>query len=354
MGDRVLVWGLSNHRAGTEAVIYNYVTHAPDTKFDFLCYEAPENYQDLFEGTDNSYYVIPIKIKHPLANWRAMRTFMKEHAGDYSTVWVNLNDTSNIDILIEAERYGIPRRITHVHNAGLPDVFITKLFSKLNWNRCLRLATDYWACSKAAGDFFYGDLAYRVIPNAVDSKARAYDEKKRELVRAEWNLDGKYVIGTVGRLVEQKNQGLLINVLPGILARRPNAALLIVGEGDLRKELEVRASELGIEDRVIFAGSQQDMQAYYSAFDVFAFPSIYEGLSLSLLEAQFNGLPCVVSDGVSSETFISRNIQVIPTNDESRWTRALLGASRGQAPLIEDLARKYTLESIKGLAPSLF
>lgn len=354
MRNRVLVWGLSNHRAGTEAVIYNYVTHAPGVMFDYLCYEAPESYADLFDGTGSRYFVIPIKIKHPVANWRALKRFMSEHASEYSAVWVNLNDISNIDILIQAKKHGIPRRIVHMHNSGLPDSFITKTFSKLNWNTCLQLATDRWACSKAAGDFLYGNLSYRIIPNAVDSEACAFDGGKRVAVRQQWGIEGKFVIGSVGRLVAQKNQRLLVRILPDIIARRENAVLMIVGEGELRDELERLSIENNVQDNVIFVGVQKDMQAYLSAFDVFAFPSLYEGLSLSLLEAQFNGLPCVVSDGVSQETFISRNVDVEPLKTSSCWVDALIRAARLNDCLIIDKAKSFTLNYLEQIAPTLF
>lgn len=352
--NRVLVWGLSNNRAGTEAVINNYVTHIPNVAFDFLCYEEPRNYHHLFEGTNNSYYVIPVKIKHPIKNWFALRSFMKEHGGEYRALWANLNDISNIDVLVQAKKCGIPRRIVHIHNAGLPKVFVTKLFSKLNFKKCLSLATDRWACSRAAGDFLFGNLPYRVIPNAVDAKGRSFDSNKRSKIRDDWELRDRFVIGTVGRLADQKNQRMLIELMPKIISQRSDAALMLVGDGALRLELQSLASKLGVSDRVIFTGPQEDMQAYYSAFDVFAFPSFYEGLSLSLLEAQFNGLPCVVSDGVSHETFITSNILIAPLDNRSLWISAICNAKREANSLITERAQKFTFEHVEQIAPALF
>lgn len=354
MRNRVLVWGLSNNRAGTEAVIYNYVSHLPNVSFDFLCYEAPENFHDLFDGTDNSYYVIPVKKKHPIANWCALRSFMKEHSNEYSAVWANLNDLSNIDILVQAKRCGIPRRITHIHSAGLPDVFVTKFFSKLNYRKCLRLTTDRWACSKAAGDALYGSMAYRIIPNAVDAKGHAFDAAKRDEVRTRWGIKDRFVIGTVGRLSKEKNHRLLIDSLPEILIRHPDAVLMLVGDGALHNDLEDQARQLGVNNSVLFVGSQKDVQAYLSAFDVFAFPSLYEGLSLSLLEAQFNGLPCVVSDGVSREAFISTNLRVVSLDDEPAWSSAISDARRLPDSLDVERAQRFTFDYIEEVAPTLF
>lgn len=351
---RILVWGLSNNRAGTEAVIDNYASRVNGVTFDFLCYEAPLNYKNLFEGTSNRYYVIPIKIKHPFSYWKAIRSFFNKRKNYYDAVWINLNDLSNIDVLKLSYRLGIPRRIVHVHNSSLPNILITKVFSKLNWKKCLRLATDRWACSLSAGDFFFGDLPYRVVPNAVNSTSCAYDRTKRKDVRCRLGIQDRFVIGSVGRLVEQKNQRQLIEILPGLIQRRKDSILVIVGEGELHKDLAHLARRLGVDDYVIFAGSQQDIQSYLSAFDVFALPSHYEGLSLSLLEAQFNGLPCIVSDGVSGEAFISRSLQVVPLHDKEGWITALCQAERKPGQLIENVSAQYTLSHLSEVASTLF
>ena len=352
---RVLVWGLSNNRAGTEAVIYNYVKHIPDVAFDFLCYEEPLVFSDLFTSdTQNRYFVIPVKIQHPFAYTRALRKFMKQYGHEYCTLWFNVNDISNIDLLIHAKRYGIKRRITHMHNSQMPDIFITKFFSKLNWKRCLELTTDRWACSDSAGRFLYSSLDYKVIPNMVDIQSRLFDLQKRESIRNQLALQDSWIIGTVGRLANQKNQVFLIRLLPQILEKNPQAKIMLVGEGELRDELGSLACQLGAEEHVIFAGSQSDIQAYLSAFDVFAFPSLYEGLSLSILEAQFNGLPCVISDGVGEESVISFNTKTISLNDPDAWVEALLQGNRDNNALIQEKAQLYDLAYVDSIASNLF
>lgn len=351
---RVLVWGLSNNRAGTERVIRTYVQHAPNCSFDFLCYENPANHADLFEGTDNRYFVIPVKINHPIANWIALRRFMREHAHEYSTLWFNVNEISNIDLLKLAYDYGIPKRATHMHNPSFPDVWITKLFSQLNWKTCLRLSTDYWACSKESGAFLFKGAPFQVITNFVDGDACAFDSVKREEVRARYDVsESTKLIGTVGRLAPQKNQRLLIKVLPGVLEKMPNASLMLVGEGELRDELTALASKLKVSDHVIFAGSQSDVRAYLSAFDVFAFPSVFEGLGISLLEAQFNLLPCVVSEAIPEAARISSSFKKVSLADEEGWVDALLSASRKESYL-EKQSQQYDISNIGHVVERMF
>lgn len=352
---RILVWGLSNNRAGTEAVIYNYVRNLPEVDFDFLCYEEPLNYKDLFDsGSRNRYFVIPVKIQHPIAYMHELSKFMHEHGKEYHTLWFNVNDVSNIDLLIYAKRYGIQRRITHMHSSEMPKIFITKFFSKLNWKKCLRLTTDRWACSESAGNFLYTSLPYRVIPNMVDVRSCVYNEDKRNDVRREWSLKDSWVIGTVGRLAEEKNQSFLIRLMPEILEWEPKAKLLLVGDGPLEDDLKKIANELNVEDQIVFAGPQLDVQAYLSSFDVFAFPSLYEGFGISLLEAQYNELPCVISEGVSEEAIVSTNVQTVALSNVEGWVKSLLQCKRETDVLISEKANRYDLKNIAVVTSEMF
>lgn len=353
MKNRILVWGLSNNRAGTEAVIYNYVSRIKDISFDFLCYEEPLNYSDLFEGTKNRYYVIPLKIKHPISYRINLKKFMKIHHAEYSTVWCNINDVSNIDLLILAKKYGIKRRIVHMHNSRIPDVFITQLFSKLNWRKCLKLATDKWACSEEAGRFLYGLLPFKVIPNMVNAGACVFDVEKRTRLRGELGLGDSYVIGNVGRLDVQKNQQFLIKILPILLKINPKIKLLFVGEGPLREELQGLAYTMGVSEEVVFCGTQSDIQGYLSVFDVFAFPSLYEGLSLSILEAQFNGLPCIISEGVGEESIISNGTTIIELKNEKKWIETLLKFTRDDV-ILNNFASRFDIANIDSVIDEMF
>lgn len=357
MNSRILVWGLSNNRAGTEAVIYSYASYVAKNSaisFDFLCYEEPLNYSDLFsDEMDNRYFVIPVKIKHPFSYMLQLKKFMKKHKDEYSAIWCNLNDVSNIDILALAKCYGIKRRITHIHNSNIPDVLVTKVFSKLNWKRCIELTTDRWACSESAGDFLYGSLPYFVVPNLVDSKKCKFSLEKRERIRKELRIEEAFVIGTVGRLAAQKNHQFLVRLLPKVLEKNQKAVLLLVGDGPLREDLIKLSKKLKVHDHIIFAGSQEDIQSYLSAFDVYAFPSIYEGLSLSILEAQFNGLPCVISEGVGEESIISNGSKVAKLSDSEVWSRLLLESSRISVSLLPK-AEKYELSNIASIAKKMF
>ncbi len=352
---RVLVWGLSSRRAGTEMVISNYARAAEGVAFDFLCYEEPTSFADLFaEGTGNRAFTIPVKIRQPVAYARALRRFMAEHGSGYDALWFNAGDVSNIDPLVWAERCGIPCRIAHMHSASMPPVAVTQVFSRLNWGRFQRLVTERWACSEAAGRFFYGDAPFQVIPNAVDAAAVAFSEEGRQRARERHGLADARVIGHVGRLSPEKNQAHLVALLPELLQARPETRLLLVGEGPLAGELAEQARALGVEEAVVFAGSQDDVAGCLSAMDAFAFPSRFEGLSLALLEAQFNGLPCVVSEGVGAESLVASSCSQVPLADQRGWARALGAAERGPRLDLRPEAARYDLGRVRAQAARLF
>lgn len=343
MRNRVLVWGFSNNRAGTEHVIHSIASKLPEISFDFLCYSAPVTYSDLFcPDRNNRYFTIPIKIQHPVSYHRELKSFMRDHAGEYKTLWMNINDASNIDILKMAYRCGIPRRIVHMHNNSIPDVAVTKVFHSLNRFQCVDMATDCWACSDSAGAFLFRDHDYRVLPNTINSAALAFSEDDRVAIRGKWGIPlGARLIGTVGRLADQKRPGFLVEMLASLIDRGDDCYLMFVGEGPLKCELEKQAREAGVHKRIRFAGSQESIAPYLSAFDVFAFPSVFEGLGIALIEAQFNGLPCVVSDGIVDEAIISRGVVRTSCDNRGAWLSALVDASRRQVGLIDELALKY-------------
>lgn len=343
MRDRVLVWGFSNNRAGTEHVIHTIASKLPEVPFDFLCYSAPVAYSDLFDpDSNNRFFTIPVKIKHPVSYFRQLTSFMRDHAGEYKALWMNINDASNVDILKMAKRYGIPRRIVHMHNNCIPDVAVTQVFHRINRQKCSDLATDRWACSDSAGVFLFHGNSFRVLPNTVDVAALAYSEDDRLTIRRKWGISqDAHLIGTVGRLVDQKRPGFLIEILSLLVDSGNDCNLMFVGEGPLKSDLEKKAQEAGVLDRVRFVGTQESVAPYLSAFDVFAFPSVFEGLGIALIEAQFNGLPCVVSDGIVDEAIISRGVVRYPCNEKGAWLDSLAKANRNNFCLIDELAAKF-------------
>ena len=140
------------------------------------------------------------------------------------------------------------------------------------------------------------------------------------------------MLGHTGRLADIKNQSFLIELMPELLKKREDAKLILLGDGDDREMLEEKVNTLNLKDNVIFAGSVCNVQDYLSAMDVFVFPSLYEGMPLSILEVQANGLPCVISDTVPPDVFLTDLIHPLSLNgSKDKWIETILSVKRNNS-----------------------
>lgn len=236
-----------------------------------------------------------------------------------------------------AVKKGVPRIIIHAHNSGLD-----RTFSPANEEELLRrheyykeritpaVATDFCACSEAAAEWLYGPQIPRnrivYLNNAIDTQKFRFCVKRRNEVRAELGITDNFVIGHVGRFTQQKNHVFLLKIFRAVLAKKPNARLVLVGDGPLFEVIRYEAADLG--NRVLFLGEQEDVASLMQAFDAFVLPSLYEGLPIVLIEAQAAGLVCVVSDTVSQEAKVTKKYFVMQLNlSESDWANMVCDAA---------------------------
>ena len=159
-----------------------------------------------------------------------------------------------------------------------------------------------------------------VLPNAIDPERFKFSESARREIRAKYGIaDDDFVVGHVGRFYPQKNHEFLIDVFSEVRLQKPNAKLLLLGDGPLQEKIRQKVETLGLAESVVFAGLQKNPAPFYSAMDVFAFPSLWEGLPLTLVEAQYSGLPCVVSENVTREVVVTENVYLLKTNKAIHW-----------------------------------
>lgn len=174
------------------------------------------------------------------------------------------------------------------------------------------------APSDLAALYTFGKEAYNggrvhILHNAVDLDIFRFDEEARDKIRREFGIDSKTkVLGHVGRFMEQKNHMFLAEIFKYIKENDSDTVLLLVGEGSLKEQFEKRAVELGIRDRIIFTGVRSDIPALLSAMDVFVFPSLYEGMPNTVIEAQATGLPCVIADTITREADVTGLVDYLP------------------------------------------
>lgn len=305
---KVLVFGMTENPGGVESFLMNNYRNINSHKihFDFLCNTINKiAFEDEILKNNSRIFNIYPRRKDPFRFRKELNDFFRKHANEYNCAWINLNTLVNIDYLKVAKKYGIKRIIVHSHNSRNMDTgfkgYITQKLHNLHKKQLQKYATDYWACSSFAAKWFYtNDLLKKVkiIKNAIDVNNFSFNEKKRQSLRQKLHLENNLVIGNVGRLHFQKNQMFILDVLSYLVKLNPKVRLVLVGQGADKEKLENRVNELNLQKYIIFAGVQDDIQEWLSTFDLFIFPSLFEGLGIAGLEAEANGLPIYASDKV--------------------------------------------------------
>ena len=308
MSDPIRVAQILNRMdsGGIEAVLMNYYRHIDRSKVQFDFYYAEDSrlpQRAELEKMVAGLYPVPAYSRPVAYHWVLYRAFREKQ---YKIVHAHLS-TMSVFALFAAWRAGVPVRICHNHTTahkseGKRTVlkYLLRPFNKV-------FATDYFACGEAAGRWMYGDRCFdagrvTVIPNAIETEKYAYDPDARVQLRDELQIPQEaFVVGHVGRFMHQKNHRFLLEMFAQLLPQRPEAWLLLVGEGEMQREMERLARQLSIRERVVFTGARQDVNKLYSVMDVFCLPSYYEGMPLVAWEAQANGLPCLFADTVSKE-----------------------------------------------------
>ena len=206
-----------------------------------------------------------------------------------------------------------------------------------------------FACSEKAGRWLFGDCSadageVTVIKNAIDFQRFAHNQMVAKEIRRELNLENAFVVGHVGRLTYQKNHRFLIDIFEEIKQTEQSAKLLLVGDGELRKEIEAYAAEKKLLDSIVFTGAVSDPERYYLAFDVLVFPSYFEGLGMAVIEAQVSAVPCIASEAVPEEACISNGCCFLKLSDEAKVWADTAVAMRRLNVLLSDEAEEYNLE----------
>ena len=310
---RVLQIVTHMERGGLESMIMNYYRHIDRDKvqFDFLVHRQERaDFDDEIEALGGKIYRLPRLVPWSKSYLSALNRFFDEHP-EYKVVHVHQDCLSSV-ILKVAAQHNVPVRVAHSHSISQDKNL--KYPIKLWYKRSIpRYATDLFACGRNAGDWMFGGAPYRTLNNAIDVAAYWCDAAKRAAVRHRLGFADELVIGHVGRFNPPKNHPFLLEIFSALLKKEPNAVLLLVGGGDDMPKIQAQAKEMGIFEHVRFLGVRSDVADLMQAMDVFVFPSLYEGLPVTMVEAQTSGLPCMISDKVPEECIITEGlVDVMP------------------------------------------
>ena len=309
-------------RGGIETMLMNYYRHMDRTKvqFDFLVHrDFKADFDDEIEAMGGRIYHVPPMNPLKISYWKALVDFFRSHP--YGIVHCHLNYKSGV-VLAAAKRAGVPVRVAHAHTAGM-----SAGFSRLA-RICMKplipvTATHYFACGRSAGDAIFGGKPYSLIANALDAEALSFSTQTRERMRRKLGVVNAFTLIHVGRFGSEKNHDFLLDVFAEVLKREPTAKLLLVGDGELRKAMEDKAAAFPI-GSVRFLGVRKDIPDLLQAGDAFVFPSVFEGLPVTMIEAQAAGMPCVMSDRVTDECIVTDLVKRMPIDDPKPWADAIL------------------------------
>lgn len=327
---RILQENVIMDPGGIESLLMNLYRHIDRTKvqFDFLLHRPQEgSFDKEIEALGGRiYHAAPFNPFHQRKYLKSIKKILVEHP-EYKIIHAHAE--LNYWPLKVAKKVGVPIRIAHSHNArstiNLKYLFLSyqKLFIK-------NAATDWFMCSSIAGEWSYGQKAVAdgkcvFLKNGIEVDKYAFNQIVRDRVRREMNLDDKFVVGHVGRFMQQKNHSFLIDIFNELLKVKPNAVLILVSEGRLLQNIKEKVKTLEIEDKVLFLGFRNDVHDLMQAMDVFLLPSLWEGLPFTLVESQSSGLPSIISDVISDEATSTSLIRKVSLKEPaSVWAKTVV------------------------------
>lgn len=333
---RVLhVIGIMN-RGGAETMIMNLYRNIDRNKVQFDFVENTSQsavFDEEIQLLGGRIYRCPhYNGKNHIAYCKWWNHFFDTHKNEYAIVHGHLGSTAAIYLSI-AKKHGV-YGIAHSHNTNLmksPDDIIYALFAFPT----RFIADHFFACSREAGVSRYGkrvgndENRCTILANAIDISKFVFNESIRQRMRDSLGItENQLVIGNISRFAEQKNHLFLIDIFEKIREKSPDAVLLLVGDGERRPQIEAHILEKNLSSNTILTGIQSNTWDFYQAMDVFLMPSLYEGLPVSMVEAQTSGLPCCVSTSVPREAAITDLVQFHSLSDSAeKWCGWVLGCT---------------------------
>ena len=337
---------VNNSVNGVQSFIKNHIQR-DDEEFEYIVAESngdthfPFN-QYLDENGFERIVFPELKMSKVLEYFRECRKF-------YKTKTVDILHVDNpITAFIHnyyAKKNGVSVRIYHNHNSQFSDSWAKSIRNRLLVSLALKNATHRISCGQLAGEKIYGKKSFKIIPNAIQIEKFEFSSVYREEIRKEFSIpENQKVVGMVGILDKRKNQSFLIEIAQELT----DVTFLLVGEGPNRSKLEEKCKGM---KNIIFTGNRNDVYKFYSAFDIFAFPSLFEGFPMVLVEAQCSGLNVIMNETIDTTTQIVEQLCTAMPLEKEQWKKYIehIPVVSNERPLGEELQRFSIDENFKQL-----
>lgn len=270
--------------------------------FALLRDEESEFYEYL-KSNGSIIFILP-SFKKYFSYKKSIEKIIKD--SNYDVVHCHMINSGFVFLKV-AKKYNVKKRILHSHTTSNGDSLLKRLVRFLPKKLSLYFANQYLACSYAAGKYLFKNRKFEIINNAISvNESRA-------------NVDKIYNAGTVGRFTKQKNPFFIVDIIKECSKMNPNFKFVWIGDGELKKDVLKKLSELNLTKNVIFTGIIDNVIEYYSKMEVFILPSKYEGLPVVGVEAQVNEIPCIFSNKITEEILINDNTIMLSINNPKAW-----------------------------------
>ncbi len=316
------------NRGGAETLIMNLYRNIDRTKvqFDFLTCKAGVFDSEIRQLGGNVYRIPYVTDVGHSGYIRALKQFLTANR-EYKIIHSHMDKMSGF-VLQAAKKVNIPIRIAHSHNTESEGRLAQKAYKCFAGGYVTSSATHLYACSHAAANWLFGEKSKQafILKNGIEADKFQYSQNIREKMRRELKInDDCFVLGHVGRFTQQKNHHFLLDIFVSLNKEVPNSILLLVGDGPLKPKIIERIEKLKLTDNVKLVGIREDIDQLLQAFDLFLFPSLHEGLPVTLIEAQGAGLPCVIADTITNEVDLGIHlVQHLPLADKAIWLKQII------------------------------
>ncbi len=300
-------------------------------QMDFcICNPQKNFYEEEIEKMGGRIYHLPLKSKHP---FRFLYEFCKLLRAQRYTYALRLGSTIfETGDLCLCGLLGVKVRAFRSCNANAsyakPFIWVHKLLRGI----VMKVANVKIAPSDLAAKFTFGsDKNVHILPNGLDIAQFAFSQENRTKIRQELNVQNKFVVGHIGRFSFQKNHSFLLEIFAQIKKRCPEAVLWLVGKGNLEEKIKQQAAALGVTESVSFLGVRADIPELLAAMDAFVFPSLFEGMPNTVIEAQTSGLPCLITDTITKQSKQTGHVHFMPlTQSAAQWSEKALEIAAAQ------------------------
>ncbi len=332
--------------SGVSSVVMGLYRNIKNVHFEFLIFkEDDRSYAGEIRERNDELHLLrnPLFPKTILRAVVELNSFFKKSATKYDAVHLH-TPTIAAFTLRYAKKYGIPNRIIHSHSSMTSTNPVKKVLNQILTRNITRYANHYWTCSDKAAAFLYGEDFVKTHPvemvyNGVVPETYLFDAKMRAEMRDRLGLQDKTVFCHVSNFSPIKNLPFLIPAIKQVVKQNPQAKFLFVGDGPAKAEFEAKLQSEGLQENCLFVGRQSDVLPYLQASDALLLPSLKEGLPVTVVEAQANGLPCFITDTITRQCDVG-GVTYLPLEPEA-WSDALCGFRADTEAHREETSRAF-------------